>query len=344
MPGSPVTRPASSCRSWSRTPPATGSGSPRSGAAEPARRRTPGVADLWVPLREFSGRGCIDRLGCGDGGGAGECAGVGVPVSAGWGGAVGGRSWSATSRRVSARAWTSRRFRPAPVPVVGSMWCTAPCRITRSGSGSPVSRGGGQRGRWDGGPVDAVAGVVGEQAKEHPDRLVVAGLEGAKDAQVDVQLGEHRGHRARRQAPQPGPVQHVQHLPARRADVPGRHRHRHLPVRRVAGARCRGWVDGPQPTGVGVHPVEQVAVHGLQVRHVEPAATPAASSPGSPRPGPSLIGYPQGLVSGDRRQGGFALLTVVESAQFPAAGQPRCAAPVGATPTIHPGAHFTPLA
>ena len=34
--------------------------------------------------------------------------------------------------------------------------------------------------------------------------------------------------RPRGQAPQPGPVQHVQHLPARRADVPGRHRHHHL--------------------------------------------------------------------------------------------------------------------
>ena len=45
-PGSPVTPPASSCRSWLRTPPATGSGSPRSDAAEPARRPTPGVADL----------------------------------------------------------------------------------------------------------------------------------------------------------------------------------------------------------------------------------------------------------------------------------------------------------
>ena len=33
----------------------------------------------------------------------------------------------------------------------------------------------------------------------------------------------------------------------------------------LPGARRRGWVDGPQLTGVGVHPVEQVAVHGLQV-------------------------------------------------------------------------------
>ena len=39
-----------------------------------------------------------------------------------------------------------------------------------------------------------------------------------------------------------------------------------------SGTRCRGWVDGPQPTGLGVHPVEQAAVHGLQVRQVEPAA------------------------------------------------------------------------
>ena len=40
----------------------------------------------------------------------------------------------------------------------------------------------------------------------------------------------------------------------------------------LSGARRRGWVDGPQPTGVGVHPVEQAAVHGLQVRQVEPTA------------------------------------------------------------------------
>ena len=37
------------------------------------------------------------------------------------------------------------------------------------------------------------------------------------------------------------------------------------PIRRVAGGPPDGGVDGPQLTGVGVHPVEQVAVHGLQV-------------------------------------------------------------------------------
>ena len=132
------------------------------------------------------------------------------------------------------------------------MWCTAPCRTTRSGSGSPVPAAAVNAAA---GPVDAVAGVVGEQTQEHLDGLVAAGLEGAKDAQVDVQLGEHRGHRARRQAPQSGPVQHVQHLPAGSGDVPDRHRHHRPPIRRVAGARRRGWVDGPQLTGVGVHPV-----------------------------------------------------------------------------------------
>ena len=41
-------------------------------------------------------------------------------------------------------------------------------------------------------------------------------------------------------------------------------RHHHLPVQWVVRARCRGWVDGPQPTGLRVHPVEQAA-DGLQV-------------------------------------------------------------------------------
>jgi len=224
------------------------------------------------------------------------------------------------------------------------MWCTAPCRTTRSGSGSPVPAAAVNAA---GGPVDAVAGVVGEQTQEHLDGLVAAGLEGAKDAQVDVQLGEHRGHRARRQAPQPGPVQHVQHLPAGRGDVPGRHRrHHHLSVRRVAGARCRGRVDGPQPTGVGVHPVEQAAVHGLQVRHVEPT-----TNPGTVVAAAGTLAHrlpPGGWFSGDRRQGRGAPLTVLNLQVNLRSSRPRVnpAAPRRSAPppTVHPGAHLTPLA
>jgi len=44
--------------------------------------------------------------------------------------------------------------------------------------GIPGVAGGGQRSGWNGRPVDAVTGVAGELAKEHPDRQVITDLVG----------------------------------------------------------------------------------------------------------------------------------------------------------------------
>ena len=201
-----------------------------------------------------------------------ECAGVGVPVSAGRGGAVG---WSelvgdlaeGVDQGMDLAAFPSGARPAGGVDVVHGALQDHPqrvgvprCRRRRSARlvRRRPSRCGSRR------PRRADQGTPGSPHRCPPGRG--EGLAGRRTTR-----------RAPRPpcpspGPQPGPVQHVQHLPAGRADVPGLHRHHHLPILRVAGARCRGWVDGPQPTGVGVHPVEQAAVHGPQMRHVEPAA------------------------------------------------------------------------
>jgi hypothetical protein len=96
----------------------------------------------------------------------------------------------------------------------------------------------------------------------------------------------------------------------------------------------------------GVHPVEQAAVHGLQVRHVEPT-----TNPGTVVAAAGTLAHrlpPGGWFSGDRRQGRGAPLTVLNLQVNLRSSRPRVnpAAPRRSArpPTVHPGAHLTPLA
>ena len=66
---------------------------------------------------------------------AGECAGVGVPVSAGWGGAVGWAELVGDLAERVGQGMDLAAFPAAPIPV-GSMWLHG---ALQGGSGSPVS-------------------------------------------------------------------------------------------------------------------------------------------------------------------------------------------------------------